>query len=68
MRGMRRVRAGLLLPQGGQDQLPRIRSEVQNLLGWDDVHWQREEGRYRQLWDTAYGTAALKDLASQRSA
>jgi glycerol-3-phosphate dehydrogenase len=51
---LRRIRLGLLLPNGGQDQMPRIRSIVQTDLGWDDKRWQEEERSYRELWNRAY--------------
>jgi glycerol-3-phosphate dehydrogenase len=51
---LRRVRLGLLLPNGGQDQIPRIRSIVQPELGWDDNRWQAEEKSYGELWKRAY--------------
>jgi len=51
---LRRVRLGLLLPQGGQSLLPRIRSIVQKELGWDDQRWQSEEHAYRQTYKKYY--------------
>ncbi|MEZ0395398.1 MAG: glycerol-3-phosphate dehydrogenase/oxidase [Anaerolineales bacterium] len=51
---LRRVRLGLLLPNGGLDQMSRIRAIVQPELGWDDVRWQAEETAYRKLWQDAY--------------
>ncbi|MGB8982206.1 MAG: glycerol-3-phosphate dehydrogenase C-terminal domain-containing protein, partial [Anaerolineales bacterium] len=52
---LRRVRLGLLLPNGGMDLLPRIRSVVQSELGWDDVRWEKEASEYAELWKRAYG-------------
>jgi len=51
---LRRVRAGLLLPDGGASLLPRIRGIVQEELGWDEARWQEEETAYMQLWEEAY--------------
>ncbi len=51
---LRRVRLGLLLPNGGLDQMNRIRQVVQPELGWDDARWQAEETAYRELWQRAY--------------
>jgi glycerol-3-phosphate dehydrogenase len=51
---LRRVRLGLLVPNGGLDQIDRIRSIVQSELGWDDTRWQAEERSYRELWNRAY--------------
>lgn len=51
---LRRIRLGLLLPEGGLQQLARIRSLVQGELAWDDIRWQAEVDAYAQLWRTAY--------------
>ncbi len=47
---LRRVRLGLLLPDGGAAHLPRIRSLVGPELGWDDARWAAEEAAYRFRW------------------
>jgi glycerol-3-phosphate dehydrogenase len=51
---LRRVRLGLLLPNGGQDQMSRIRVLVQAELGWDDARWQAEVESYATLWRESY--------------
>jgi glycerol-3-phosphate dehydrogenase len=51
---LRRVRLGLLLPNGGQDEMPRIRTIVQPELGWNDARWEAEAESYRQLWEKSY--------------
>ncbi|HEX6543806.1 MAG TPA: glycerol-3-phosphate dehydrogenase/oxidase [Ktedonobacterales bacterium] len=51
---LRRVRLGLLLPEGGAAHLPAIRAICQPELGWDDSRWQEEEARYRALWRASY--------------
>lgn len=51
---LRRVRLGLLLPNGGMDLLPRIRAIVQSELGWDDARWEQETSDYAELWNRAY--------------
>lgn len=55
---LRRVRLGLLLPQGGFPLLERIRAIVQPELGWDDQRWLVEEECYRNLWHASYGLSA----------
>lgn len=52
---LRRVRLGLLTPQGGQKYLPRIRALTQAELGWDDARWDEEVARYLSLWREHYG-------------
>jgi glycerol-3-phosphate dehydrogenase len=51
---LRRVRLGLLAPNGGMDLLPRIRAIVQPELGWGDLRWEKEVGEYADLWKRAY--------------
>jgi glycerol-3-phosphate dehydrogenase len=53
---LRRVRVGLLLDRGGLDHIAQIRKVAQPELGWDDSTWEREEGRYREVWNKFYGT------------
>ncbi len=52
---LRRVRLGLLTPQGGQKYLPQIRALIQAELGWDDARWDQEAARYLHLWHEHYG-------------
>jgi glycerol-3-phosphate dehydrogenase len=54
---LRRVRIGLLLPNGGAGLFGRIREETRD-LGWDDARWDEETMRYTQLWSRAYGPNA----------
>lgn len=51
---LRRVRLGLLAPNGGIDLLPRIRTLVQDELGWEDARWEKEAQDYSELWKQAY--------------
>jgi glycerol-3-phosphate dehydrogenase len=51
---LRRVRLGLLTPNGGLDQIETIRQIVQNELGWGDERWEQELAHYRRLWQQCY--------------
>lgn len=51
---LRRIRLGLLAPNGGLDLLPRIRAIVQPELGWDDMRWEKEASDYAELWKRSY--------------
>jgi glycerol-3-phosphate dehydrogenase len=51
---LRRVRLGLLLPEGGMGLMPKVRAVVQPELGWDDARWETELQRYRETWKKAY--------------
>jgi len=58
---LRRVRIGLLLPDGGCALLSGIRQVVQDELGWDDQQWEEEEAAYARLWERAYSVPVLPD-------
>jgi glycerol-3-phosphate dehydrogenase len=51
---LRRVRIGMLLPNGALDLMERIRACTQAELGWDDERWQQEAGLYRDTWKKYY--------------
>jgi glycerol-3-phosphate dehydrogenase len=51
---LRRVRLGLLLPNGGLDQMDHIRSLVQSDLGWEDARWDLELQSYAELWRRSF--------------
>ena len=55
---LRRVRLGLLLPEGGEDQLDTVRAICREELRWDDVRWKDESRRYLELWRTHYSLPA----------
>jgi glycerol-3-phosphate dehydrogenase len=52
---LRRVRLGLLLPQGGLQWMDRIRAVAQPELGWNDEKWAKEVDGYTRLWNQCYG-------------
>jgi glycerol-3-phosphate dehydrogenase len=47
---LRRVRLGLVLPEGGASLLSAIRAVVQAELAWTDDRWRSEEEAYRRRW------------------
>jgi glycerol-3-phosphate dehydrogenase len=51
---LRRVRLGILLPNGALDLMPRIRAVAQRELGWDDSKWEQEVAAYRATWSSSY--------------
>lgn len=53
---LRRARIGMLLPGGALQHMERVRSIVQEELGWDDVRWEAELKAYRSTWERCYGT------------
>ncbi len=65
---LRRVRAGLVLPEGGRDYLPRVRAVCQRELGWSDERWRAEEAAYLELWKRYYGLPPRDRIADWRAA
>lgn len=51
---LRRVRLGLLMPQGGMGMIEKIRTLVQKPLGWSDQTWNKEVKRYQAIWHKYY--------------
>ncbi|MEA3326823.1 MAG: glycerol-3-phosphate dehydrogenase/oxidase [Chloroflexota bacterium] len=51
---LRRVWFGVLMPNGGLDDIERIRRLVQGPLGWSDETWSAEVTRYEKLWRENY--------------
>ncbi|NJN55294.1 MAG: glycerol-3-phosphate dehydrogenase/oxidase [Anaerolineae bacterium] len=59
---LRRLRLGLLLPEGGQAHLARMRAICQPELGWSDGRWQSEETAYLELWQRCYSLPPLETI------
>jgi len=51
---LRRVRIGILCPQGGIEHIERIRKLCKKALGWSDLRWEDEINMYNGLWRSAY--------------
>ena len=51
---LRRVRLGLLLPQGGAEHKERIGKVCRRELGWSKERWEQEWSDYQALWNAAY--------------
>lgn len=54
---LRRVRLGMLLPEGALPQIDRIRAIVQPELGWNESRWQQELARYQKIYQAYYSPA-----------
>jgi glycerol-3-phosphate dehydrogenase len=52
---LRRVRLGLLLPDGAAAVMDRVRAVVQPEMGWSDTAWSRELTDYQRTWASYYG-------------
>ncbi len=51
---MRRVRIGLIAPEGGKEHLGRIRKLCQSSLPWDEDRWEKEISAYLLKWNRNY--------------
>ena len=51
---LRRVRIGLILPEGGVEHLDRIQELCSDSLEWDDSKWEQEKQEYVKNWNTYY--------------
>jgi len=51
---LRRVRMGLLMPNGGLEHIEHIRRLVQQPLGWSNDIWTAEVARYEKIWRENY--------------
>ena len=51
---LRRVRMGLLLPNGAMAFIDKIKALVQLQLGWSDTLWDDEVRRYQEIWSNNY--------------
>jgi glycerol-3-phosphate dehydrogenase len=52
---LRRVRIGLLIPEGGKKHLDKIQSLCAPFLDWDDDRWETEKQQYLSHWQKAHG-------------
>jgi glycerol-3-phosphate dehydrogenase len=52
---LRRVRIGLLTPNGGKEFLPRVQKLCQPVLDWDAAKWEQEIADYQAFWEMAHG-------------
>lgn len=56
---LRRTRLGILLPQGAQEHLPRIRALCEPHLQWGRARWDEEIARYQTLIQAHYALPAM---------
>jgi glycerol-3-phosphate dehydrogenase len=63
---LRRVRIGLLTPDGGKAYLKRIRKLCQTVLPWDRRRWKKEINRYRDDWLYAHALPVRRAEALEK--
>lgn len=54
---LRRVRIGMLLPNGAGAEMDRIKLIAQGELGWDEQKWKNEVTRYQKIIQNFYSPA-----------
>ncbi len=54
---LRRLRIGLLTPQGGKAYLKRIRKLCKKSLPWNNRRWKKEIKMYIEKWERCYAPA-----------
>jgi glycerol-3-phosphate dehydrogenase len=59
---LRRVRIGLLTPQGGKEHLKRIRTLCQPALPWDNKRWKEEIAMYLEQWNRCHALPAKRTI------
>ncbi len=59
---LRRVRIGLLTPQGGKEHLKRIRTLCQPALPWDNKRWKEEIAMYLEQWNRSHALPAKRTI------
>jgi glycerol-3-phosphate dehydrogenase len=52
---LRCFRFGILLPDGGQSLLPRMKPIIIDKIGWTEKRWSEEAARYRRIRAIAHG-------------
>ncbi|MBW2616914.1 MAG: glycerol-3-phosphate dehydrogenase/oxidase [Deltaproteobacteria bacterium] len=57
---LRRVRIGLLTPNGGREYLGRVRKLVAPVLPWDRKRWKKEISDYLDQWEYAHSIPGVK--------
>lgn len=51
---LRRVRLGILAPQGGSSFFEQLKPIISDELDWDEQMWTDELNRYTQIWKACY--------------
>lgn len=64
---LRRVRLGLMLPEGGATQLSKIRAICRPELGWDVARWDAEKRAYLSLWRRCYSLPERANIPDWRA-
>jgi glycerol-3-phosphate dehydrogenase len=63
---LRRVRIGLLTPEGGKAYLKRIRKLCQNVLPWNRRRWKNEINKYLDHWLYAHALPVRRAEALEK--
>jgi glycerol-3-phosphate dehydrogenase len=58
---LRRVRIGLLTPEGGKAYLNRVKALCKDVLPWDRRRWKTEINMYNRRWNQFYNLPQRRD-------
>jgi glycerol-3-phosphate dehydrogenase len=61
---LRRTRLGVLLPNGAEALLERVREICSQELGWNHQRWEEEVTAYRKLIATSYSLPATVSVSA----
>ncbi|PVZ65609.1 glycerol-3-phosphate dehydrogenase/oxidase [Pelagibaculum spongiae] len=64
---LRRTRIGILLENACQEHIQKIRQICQSELGWDDLTWQIQAAKWREVWQQAYSSPFSGTMAQQQA-
>jgi len=51
---LRRLRVGLLIPEGGRDLMGQLGEVIRPAMGWTETRWDQEAQAYLKLIQSAY--------------
>lgn len=51
---LRRVRVGLVTPEGGKPHMEKIRKQLDPILPWTNEKWEKEIKQYYKIWRMSY--------------
>ncbi len=54
---LRRVRIGLITPEGGKEHIGRIKKMCSSVLPWDEAKWDAEINKYLEKWRRSHSVA-----------
>jgi glycerol-3-phosphate dehydrogenase len=63
---MRRTRLALILPNGAESIIPKVKSICMDELGWSENRWKNELKNYQQLWKECYSLPSRESIPDRK--